>query len=198
MAQEYFLYDAQWTAEIDMKFIALLPTEAQNGNFRIGVNHVEVVTNAMNGVNSSFEQAFSYAECFCKMKKLQKRYTVFSYMLNYTGIYYDVATNRMHYDAQVWASIIRKHPVFAFAYQIYGDLNWEELKIIFGNPPNAPNMIDDVIHISSDEEEDVAGMNEAREVIDLSSDSSANQLFWKYVAGYKTDDKKTQPFCLKS
>ncbi|KAG8376538.1 hypothetical protein BUALT_Bualt09G0073900 [Buddleja alternifolia] len=95
-----------------------------------------------------------------------------------------IISNQFNREFTFEECLLKEQP-FAYAYMTHGDPNWAELQTIFGGAALDDPFPNNVIYISSDEEQDFSHDNQApvvdNQVIDVSSDdnSSSDSVFWR-------------------
>ncbi|KAK6150733.1 hypothetical protein DH2020_015665 [Rehmannia glutinosa] len=108
ICQSKVFYNANWTREIDQKFIKVLVEQTMEGNFRAHGVNTFAVSAAMVAVNTRFGTDFDYAYCMQRIKKLRKRYQVFKWIIQLSGVSYDPVTHKVDCRQSMWDYICRK------------------------------------------------------------------------------------------
>ncbi|KAL8557282.1 hypothetical protein ACS0TY_004643 [Phlomoides rotata] len=138
-------------------FAEVLADQATLGNYSCnGGDNSDAIATAQYVINMSFKKKFDFKKCNRQANKLKKRHGVFSWLLSLDGFHYDQSTKWTHASKEVWRSIL-KVELFAYAYEVYSDPCWDNLKIIFRSPsvvtpqPIPISMHREIIEINSDE-----------------------------------------------
>ncbi|KAK6152067.1 hypothetical protein DH2020_014702 [Rehmannia glutinosa] len=151
ICQSKVFYNAKWTREVDQKFIKVLVEQAMEGNFRAHGVNTFVVSAAMVAVNTRFGEDFDYAYCMQRIKKLRKRYQVFKWIIQLSGVSYNPITHKVDCHQSMWDYICREEKL-GMAYMLEGEHDFDELRWMFqeDDANESANNEVEVIEISSD------------------------------------------------
>lgn len=108
MYQEKVFYTREWTPEVDNKFIEVLVEQRTKGIFQAGRDvNAHAILVAMGEVNKHFGKNFDYKFCLDRTKKLRKRYKVFSWLVNLSGVCFNPTRNTVECDQGLWEFICK-------------------------------------------------------------------------------------------
>ncbi|KAG8369810.1 hypothetical protein BUALT_Bualt14G0052500 [Buddleja alternifolia] len=160
--QAWYFYSMGWTQEIDTKFISLLEGQAKLGNLVIPDSTENVVRMAREEINNTFGTNFSVYFCRERLRKLSQRYMVFKKITSYSGVGWDRDTNTVLAPPDLWVKWL-KDMTLTKAYIYQGEPSWDALEAIFGKKMERRVPVnDEVIEISSDEDNPTGGHNGLR------------------------------------
>lgn len=99
--QADFFYDLTWSKRIDEAFIDYLSFEARVGNFIWPHQKNTPLVRAIDFVNHTNNQEFTYTYGLKKLDLLEKRFLTFSWMLGLDHVTYVASTNIVTAPADV-------------------------------------------------------------------------------------------------
>lgn len=105
--QGSYLYDGEWSKEIDMLFIEVISFQHEIGNFTFGAKNYSAIGLTIDTINRQHGKHFSYKYCELKVNHLFKRYNTFAWMLSLTEVMYDEVTKHVHAPNRMWDFIIQ-------------------------------------------------------------------------------------------
>lgn len=89
-------YTAQWTKEVDHKFVEMPLKQKKLGNLQVGRSNAHAILTTMVDVNHHFQTNFDYAFCLGRVKKLDKWYKFFNWIISLSGVYYNPSQTRFN------------------------------------------------------------------------------------------------------
>ncbi|KAK6116080.1 hypothetical protein DH2020_008349 [Rehmannia glutinosa] len=97
----------EWTKDMDQDIHSRAVQQAILGNFTPGERNTSAILIARASMNEEFGTNFDYGYFVGRTKKLLKRYQVFNWMTQLSGVYYDSNTNFVHCGKDSWDMICR-------------------------------------------------------------------------------------------
>lgn len=105
--QDSYLYDIQWTKEVDDVFVDVFCIEAQHGNFVYGQRNLPATVMAIDSLWRRSKVMCTEDQCAAKLDKLFKRYTTVSWMMSLPHVKYDAITNDFKAPQHTWEFIVQ-------------------------------------------------------------------------------------------
>lgn len=102
-----YLYDVQWTPEIDHVFIDTLAFHARIGNFVRGESNFSAVVSAKNAITRRCNADYTIDLCLSRVKQLLKRYTTIEWMTSLSLVHFDPEDNVIHAPNVIWDFMVK-------------------------------------------------------------------------------------------
>lgn len=100
--QSRYLYDVNWSPEIDHVFIDTLAFQARMGNFARGETNFSAVVCAKNSINRRCNADYTIDLCMSRLQQYRKRYTTIAWMTALSEVQLDPVDNVIYAPNVTW------------------------------------------------------------------------------------------------